>query len=72
MLMKDDLLVAFDPARLAVALGLQPDPWQAELLRGTARQALLLTCRQAGKSTIAAIMALHRALYFPGSVVLLL
>lgn len=71
-MLHDDLLTAFDPVRLAVKLGIEPDDWQRDLLRGTARQALLLTCRQAGKSTIAAIMALHRAVYFPGSVVLLL
>jgi hypothetical protein len=70
-MLHEDLLTAFDPARLAVALGITPDPWQEELLRGTG-PTLLLTCRQAGKSTIGAVMALHRAVYFPGSLVLLL
>ena len=70
-MLQDDLLTAFDPARLAVALGIQPDPWQSELLRGTG-PTLLLTCRQAGKSTAGAILALHRAVYHPGSLVLLL
>ena len=71
-MLQDDLACALDAARFARALGIEPDTWQAELLRGTARQALLLTARQLGKSTIAAVLALHRAVYFPGSLVLLL
>jgi hypothetical protein len=49
-----------------------PDPWQADLLRSGAMQRILLCCRQAGKSTIAALLALHTALYLPPALVLLL
>ena len=67
-----DLALALDPARLAERTGVVPDPWQAELLRAAARQLLLLCCRQAGKSTAAAVLALHAALYRAPALVLLL
>jgi hypothetical protein len=41
------------------------------VLRWTGQRLLLNCCRQSGKSTTAAILALHRALYFPESLVLL-
>jgi hypothetical protein len=49
-----------------------PDPWQADVLRSIAPRVLLLCSRQAGKSTITAILAVHCAVYEPGSLVLLL
>jgi len=52
--------------------GLEPDPWQMELLRSRAQRALLLCTRQAGKSTVTALYALHAALYEPPALVLLL
>lgn len=52
--------------------GLEPDPWQAGLLRGEPPRALLLCSRQAGKSSIASAMALQVALLNPDSLVLLL
>jgi hypothetical protein len=67
-----DLARALDPVRLAEQAGTTPDPWQAHALRSTAPRVLLLCSRQAGKSTITAILALHCALYDPGSLVLLL
>jgi hypothetical protein len=51
--------------------GLPPDPWQAQLLRSTASQSLLLCSRQAGKSTCTASLAVHTAVYDPGSLTLL-
>ena len=48
-----------------------PDPWQAAFLRASDRQIILNCHRQAGKSTVAAILALHRAWFYPGSLVLL-
>lgn len=52
-------------------LGFEPDPWQAKLLRSTSRQAILNCSRQSGKSTTTAILALHKATYCPGALVLL-
>ncbi len=68
----DDLAMALDPVRMARAVGLEPDPWQAGVLRGQAQRLLLLCSRQAGKSTTAALLALHTAIYTPGTLVLLL
>ncbi len=65
-----DLGLALDPAGFMRELGLEPDPWQVELLT-TQRRSLCNLCRQAGKSTAAAVSALHTALYAPGSLVLL-
>jgi hypothetical protein len=71
-MLRDDLTCALDATRFAQQLGIEPDPWQEDVLRSPAKQVAILTCRQAGKSTIGAILALHRAVYFPGSLVLLL
>jgi hypothetical protein len=67
-----DLKVALDRVAFARTLGLEPDAWQEELLRSTSDRVLLNCCRQSGKSTMTAIVALHRALYHPGSLILCL
>ena len=70
MLLADDLAPALDPAKFAQSLGFDPDPWQARALKWRG-QALLLNCsRQSGKSTIAAALAVHKALYRPHSLTL--
>jgi hypothetical protein len=53
-------------------LGLEPDPWQVEVLEGGHARLLLNCCRQAGKSTAVALLRLAEAVYLPGSKVLLL
>jgi tRNA(Met) C34 N-acetyltransferase TmcA len=55
---------------LAGDLGLALDPWQRDVLTTSARNILLLCARQAGKSTVAGLLALHHAVYRPGSLVL--
>ncbi len=55
-----------------VVAGMEPDAWQADLLQNDWRRALLLCSRQAGKSTVTGALALHTALYQPGSLTLLL
>lgn len=67
-----DLAAALDPCVLAERVGLTADPWQADVLRSVAPRLLLNCSRQAGKSTITSILALHTALYQPGALVLLL
>lgn len=67
-----DLALALDPVRLARRTGMEPDPWQAELLRSSAQQTILLCSRQAGKSTTTSVLALHEAQYHPPALVLLL
>ena len=61
-----------DPAYLMRKAGFVPDPWQVEALRSRAQQQQLLCSRQSGKSTVAGVLALHTALYSPGSLTLLL
>ncbi len=68
----NDLALALDPVRFAMRAGLLPDPWQADVLRSRHRRMLLNCSRQSGKSTTTAIIALHEAIYVPGSLVLLL
>ncbi len=53
-------------------MGVDPDPWQERLLRSASSRVLLNCSRQSGKSTISGVLALHRALYRPGSLVLCL
>jgi phage terminase large subunit-like protein len=67
-----DLKLALDRATFARDLGLEPDPWQQDLLRSASDRVLLNCCRQSGKSTISGVIALHRALYHPGSLILCL
>jgi hypothetical protein len=66
------LALALDPARILLARGIEPDPWQRSLLLSSERQLLLNCSRQAGKSTVVSAMALHTALFTPGALVLLL
>jgi hypothetical protein len=51
-------------------LGFTPDSRQAELLNQRASRGLLNCSRQWGKSTIAAVKAVHRAYFYEGSLVL--
>jgi hypothetical protein len=67
----DDLASALDPVLLARRAGIDPDPWQADLLRSTRARTLTNVSRQAGKSTTAGVLAVHTAVYVPGSLVLM-
>src|SRR5262249_1199491 len=71
MNMRQTLALALDPSRLLRAHGLDPGPWQRDLLVAGARQVLLNCSRQSGKSTVASALALHTALFTPASLVLL-
>src|SRR5215218_7671628 len=68
----EDLALALNRVSFAQKAGLDPDPWQRDLLESSADRVLLNCCRQSGKSTMTAIVALHRALYHPGSLILCL
>lgn len=67
-----DLAIALDPVVLAHQAGIEPDGWQADLLRSTAPRILLNASRQSGKSTTTATLAVWTALCQPGALVLLL
>jgi hypothetical protein len=65
-------LVYVDPVFFARDnLGFEPDPWQEEVLQSKGKRLLLNCSRQSGKSTTTAVLALHRAIHFPKSLVLL-
>ncbi len=66
-----DLVSALDPVAFSRSLGIEPDGWQADVLRWTGRRLILNCARQTGKSTTAATLALHRAIYYPDSLILL-
>ena len=69
---KDDLQLTLDRVSFADRLGIVPDLWQVDLLRSTSDRILMNVGRQCGKSLSAAVVALHRALYHPGSLTLIL
>ena len=67
-----DLASSLDPVVLMQSAGFEADSWQTELLRSDAKRSLVLCNRQAGKSTVAATLAVHEASFRPKSLVLLL
>lgn len=72
MMMARDLRRALDPVELALDCALQPDKWQAAVLRSEAKRSLLLCSRQSGKTTVTGLKGLHKALYKPRSTTLIL
>ena len=66
------IAAALDPAKLMEQAGFEPDDWQQRVLRSDARRTLLLCCRQSGKSTVAAVLAVHTAITKPGALMLML
>jgi hypothetical protein len=71
--MASELRCALDPVVFAEErLGFTPDPWQARVMRSPAKRVLLNCSRQSGKSTTTAILALHHAIYYPRSLILMI
>ena len=71
-MVSQDIRMAVDRVAFAKELGIHPDDWQRRLLESTASRILMNIARQSGKSTMSALIALHRALYYPGSLTLIL
>ena len=67
-----DLARALDPVLVAEEAGIEPDSWQADVLRSASARLLLNCSRQSGKSTITSVLAVHTAIYKPGALVLVL
>ncbi len=66
-------VATLSPIELARQAGFpNRDSWQREVLESPARQVILLASRQSGKSQTTAILATHRAVTIPDSLVLLL
>lgn len=65
--------LALDPALfMEKVFRTKPDGWQRKLLQETPDRALLLCSRQAGKSTVSAVIALYYAIFFPDSLILII
>lgn len=64
--------VVLPASEFAVAMGLTPDHWQRVAFESTSRKLLFNCCRQSGKSTTAAVLAVHEAAYRPGALALML
>jgi hypothetical protein len=59
-----------DPVEFARTVGIESDPWQVDVLASDHPRKILCCGRQTGKSTVAAVLAIHKALTRPGSTVL--
>src|SRR5436305_674350 len=57
--------------RIMRGLGMEPDVWQIEVLESAHPRLLLCCSRQAGKSTVVAILGLAEAVFVPGTRVVL-
>ena len=66
-----DLQRALDPVEFSRYIDIEPDEWQAEVLRYEGKRLLLNCSRQSGKSTTTATKALHTGIYHPKSLILL-
>jgi hypothetical protein len=71
VIIADDLAFALDPVAFAIAAEIEPDLWQADLLRKQPRRALLCCSRQSGKTTVTSLIALHTAAYTPDALVVI-
>lgn len=69
--MVEDLTEAVDLSAFVRRHGLEPYDYQLDVLRSNARQIVLNWCRQAGKSTITSYLPAHQAIYYPGSLTIL-
>jgi hypothetical protein len=58
------------PVEFAMSVGIEPDEWQVPLLASDHPRKILCCGRQTGKSTVGAVLAIHKALTQPGSTVL--
>lgn len=67
-----DIAAALDPVIFANRAGIEPDSWQSAVLRSPARQQILLCSRQAGKSTVSAVGAVHEAVSYDERLILVL
>ena len=70
-MMQSDLMRALNPIEFSKHIGITPDEWQGQVLTHKGKRLLLNCCRQSGKSTIAALKALHKGIYTPKSLILL-
>jgi len=70
MSLKDEAYKLDPPRWCREALGYHPDEWAQKVMMSPARYVIENVSRQAGKSTCSAAIAVHRAIFFPGSLIL--
>ena len=70
--MASDLSLGLDISGFMRSIGFIPDKWQSDFLQSVSKRVLLNCSRQSGKSTVTSVMALHKAIYSAGSLILLL
>jgi hypothetical protein len=68
----EQMAMVLDPALVMQEAGYPPDPWQVQVLRSNSPRLLLICARQLGNSLVTSVRAVHRALFFPGSTILLI
>lgn len=66
------LAQAISPVAAMRCCGMDPDPWQAQVLTSEADRIMLLASRQSGKSTVTAFVGIWQALYRGPALILLL
>lgn len=68
------MLAGYPMSRIELArrVGFEPGGWQVDALQSEASRTLFNCTRQGGKSSVCAILALHNALYSPGSATLII
>jgi hypothetical protein len=70
--LRDDLRLALDRGAFWCAAGIgEPLPWQERALVSEAPMQLYNCARQSGKSQVAAVLAVHKVLYTPETLVLM-
>ncbi len=63
--------ISDDPVEFAVSVGLDPDPWQAEVLTSDHPRKALCCGRQVGKTTAIGLLVAHRAITVASSEILI-
>jgi hypothetical protein len=72
-MLSHDLKLAGKPSYWAYeSFGLELDGWQIQALNSSSKQSIWNVCRQGGKSSIAALKSLHKSVYTPGSLTLMI
>jgi hypothetical protein len=72
-MLSHDLKLAGKPSFWAQEVfNLELDGWQIQALNSSSKQSIWNICRQGGKSTIAALKSLHKSVYTPGSLTLMI
>lgn len=67
----EELLLRVDPVEIFRRAEMVPDPWQEAVLRSEHKRVAVCCSRQVGKSTVVAAMVARRAIFHPGSLIII-